>query len=122
MRFMILVRATKSSESGVMPTQERIYAMGKYNQELIAAGIMQDGGGLKPSSQGARVTFSGNKREVRMGPFKPSKLVAGYWIWNCSSLEEAINWVKRAPNPMPEDSKIEIRQFYENEDFAPPRQ
>ena len=119
MRFMIFVRATKSSESGVMPTQELMDAMGKFNQELIAAGIMQDGGGLKPSSKGARVTFSGKERRVRMGPFKTSKLISGYWIWNCSSLEEAISWVKRAPNPMPEESKIEIRQFYENEDFAP---
>ncbi len=118
MRFMIFVRATKSSETGVMPTQERIAAMGKYNQELIAAGIMEDGAGLKPTSKGARVSFSGDKREVRRGPFNPSELVSGYWMWNCKSLEEAISWVKRAPNPMPEDSEIEIREFYEMQDFA----
>lgn len=118
MRFMVFVRATKTSEAGVMPRQELLQAMGKYNQELIAAGIMQDGGGLRPSSKGARVTFSGKQRTERMGPFAPSELVSGYWIWNCKSLEEAISWVKRAPNPMPEDSEIEIRQFFEAEDFA----
>ena len=120
MRFMIFVKATKSSETGVLPSQELIEAMGKYNQELIAAGIMQDGGGLHPSSKGARVTFSGNERTVRVGPFaNPSELVSGYWIWKCDSLEEAVSWVKRAPNPMPETSDIEIRQLYEMEDFAP---
>jgi len=120
MRFMIFVKATKSSETGALPSQELIEAMGKYNQELIAAGIMQDGGGLHPSSQGARVTFSGNERTVRVGPFaNTSELVSGYWIWKCDSLEEAVSWVKRAPNPMPETSDIEIRQLYEMEDFAP---
>ena len=122
MRFMIFVKATHTSESGVMPSQELIAAMGKYNQELVAAGIMKDGGGLRPSSKGARVTFSGEDRTVRMGPFSnPSELVSGYWIWHCKSLEEAISWVKRAPNPMPENSDIEIRPFYELEDFAPPK-
>jgi hypothetical protein len=117
---MIFVKATKSSETGVLPSRELIEAMGKYNQELIAAGIMQDGGGLHPSSKGARVTFSGNERTVRLGPFaSTSELVSGYWIWKCDSLEEAIRWVKRAPNPMPETSDIEIRQLYEMEDFAP---
>jgi len=118
-RFMIIVKATRASESGTMPSKERIEAMGKYNQELIAAGIMQDGAGLQPTSRAARVTFSGNERSVRMGPFaNTAELVSGYWIWQCKSLEEAIGWVKRAPNPMPEDSDIEIRPFYEMEDFA----
>jgi hypothetical protein len=116
---MIFVKATRSSESGAMPSKELIEAMGRFNQELIAAGIMQDGAGLQPSSKGARVTFSGQDRTVRMGPFASTgELVSGYWIWQCKSLEEAIDWVKRAPNPMPEKSEIEIRQFYEMEDFA----
>ena len=119
MRFMIFVKATQPSESGVMPTKELFEAMGKFNQELIAAGVMQDGAGLQPTSKGARVTFSGKDRTVRMGPFSnTSELVSGYWIWQCKSLEEAISWVKRAPNPMPEHSEIEIRPFYEMEDFA----
>ena len=119
MRFMVFVKATRASESGAMPSRELIEAMGRYNQELIAAGIMQDGAGLMPSSKGARVSFSGKERTVRMGPFSNTpELVSGYWIWQCKSLEEAISWVKRAPNPMPEDSDIEIRQFYEMEDFA----
>jgi hypothetical protein len=120
MRFMIFVKASKASEAGVMPSQELIQAMGKYNQELIAAGIMQGGGGLKPTSNGARVTFSGKERTVHVGPFpNASELVAGYWMWKCSSLDQAIDWVKRAPNPMPETSEIEIRPFFEEEDFAP---
>ncbi|MGA9992761.1 MAG: YciI family protein [Thiobacillaceae bacterium] len=120
MRFMIFVKASKASEAGVMPSQELLQAMGKYNQELIAAGIMLDGGGLRPTSKGARVTFSGKDRTVSMGPFPNTpELVAGYWIWKCNSLEEAINWVKRAPNPMLETSDIEIRPFFEDEDFDP---
>jgi len=120
---MIFVKATRTSETGAMPSQELLGAMGKFNQELIAAGIMQDGGGLHPSSRGARVSFSGKDRAVRMGPFpNTAELVSGYWIWNCRSLEEAISWVKRAPNPMPESSDIEIRQLHEMEDFAPPTQ
>ena len=119
MRFMIFVKATKTSETGAMPGKELIEAMGKYNQELIAAGIMKDGGGLHPSSKGARITFSGKDRRVSMGPFSnTSELVSGYWMWNCKSLDEAISWVKLAPNPMPENSDIEIRQLYEMEDFA----
>ena len=119
---MILVKATRASETGAMPSQELIEAMGKYNQELIAAGIMQDGGGLQPSSKAARVTFSGTSRTVQMGPFANTvELVSGYWLWKCRSLEEAISWVKRAPNPMPESSDIEIRQLHEMEDFAPPK-
>ncbi|MHB1528972.1 MAG: YciI family protein [Acidiferrobacteraceae bacterium] len=104
-----------------MPSQELIEAMDKYNQELIAAGIMHEGGWLQPSSKGARVTCSGKKRTVHMGPFSNiAELVCGYWFWKCKSLEEAISWVKRAPNPMPESSDIEIRQLDEMEDFAPP--
>ncbi len=119
MRFMIFVKATQASEAGTLPTKELLEAMGRYNQELIAAGIMQDGAGLKPTSQGARVSFSGKERTVRMGPFShTTELVAGYWIWQCESLEEAISWVKRAPNPMPGNSDIEVRPFYEAEDFA----
>ena len=120
MRFIVFVKATKTSETGAMPGQELIDAMGKYNEELIAAGVMQDGGGLHPSAKAARVTFSGKERAVQMGPFpNPAELVSGYWLWQCKSLEEAIGWVKRAPNPMPESSDIEIRQIYEMEDFTP---
>jgi hypothetical protein len=120
MRFMVFVKATRTSETGAMPSQELIEAMGKYNQELISAGVMQDGGGLQPSSKGARVSFSGKHRTVRRGPFTNAvELVSGYWIWKCGSLDEAISWVQRAPNPMPESSDIEIRQLYEMEDFAP---
>jgi hypothetical protein len=116
---MVIVKATKASEAGVMPTRQLLEDMGKFNQELIQAGVMLDGGGLKPTSKGARVTFSGKDRFVRMGPFEnTSELVAGYWIWKLDSLEEAINWVKRCPNPMPESSEIEIRPLYEDEDFA----
>ncbi len=119
MRFMIFVKGTKTSETGAMPSQELLAAMGNYNQELVAAGIMKDGGGLHPSSKGARVTFAGTERTVRKGPFlNPGELVSGYWLWECKSLDEAIEWVKRAPNPMPENSDIEIRQLYEMEDFA----
>ena len=119
MRFMILVKATKDSEAGRMPSQKLLADMGKFNQELIAAGIMIDGGGLHPTSKGARVTFSGKDRTVTKGPFAHTiELVSGYWIWKLNSLEEAIEWVKRCPNPMLETSDIEIRQLYEEEDFA----
>lgn len=119
MKFLIFVMATPDSEAGVMPTQELIDAMTAFNHELVAAGIMQDGDGLKPSSNGARVAFSGANRTVRMGPFaNTSDIVAGYWIWTCKSLEEAVSWVKRAPNPMPGYSEIEIRPCFEMEDFA----
>ena len=122
MRFMILVKATKTSESGAMPDPEMMAAMGKFNQELIAAGIMKDHsllGGLHPTSRAARVTFSGADRTVTKGPFpNPNELVTGFWLWECKSLDEAIDWVKRAPNPMPETSDIEIRQLHEMEDFA----
>ena len=119
MRFMIFVKGTKTSETGAMPSQELLAAMDKYNQELIAAGIMKDGGGLHPTSKGARITFSGADRTVTKGPFSNlNELVSGYWLWECKSLDEAIDWVKRAPNPMPEVSDIEIRQIYEMEDFT----
>jgi hypothetical protein len=119
MRFMILVKATKDSEAGRMPSQKLLADMGKFNQELIAAGIMIDGGGLHPTSKGARVTFSGKNQTVTKGPFAhTNELVSGYWIWKLKSLEEAIEWVKRCPNPMLETSDMEIRQLYEVEDFA----
>ena len=120
MRFMILVKATKDSEAGVMPGPEMFEAMGKYNEELVKAGIMKAGEGLHPSSQGARVHFSGTRRTVVDGPFAETKeLVAGFWLWECKSLEEAIEWVKKCPNPMPgEDSDIEIRRVYEAEDLG----
>ena len=120
MRFMILVKATKNSEAGRLPSQELLAAMMKYNEELTNAGIMLAGEGLQPSSKGARVKFSGDKRTVIDGPFAETKeLVAGYWLWQCKSRQEAIDWVKRCPNPMPgEESEIEIRQVFEAEDFG----
>jgi hypothetical protein len=120
MRFMIFVKATKNSESGVMPSQELLAAMMKYNEELVNAGVMLGGEGLQPSSKGARVKFSGSKRTVTDGPFTETKeLVAGYWLWQCKSKQEAIEWVKRCPNPMPgEESEIEIRQIFEADDFG----
>ena len=119
MRFMVMVKATRESEEGVLPTEQDFAAMGKFNEELVKAGIMQAGEGLQPSSKGARVRFSGSKRTVVDGPFAETKeLVAGFWIWHVKSKEEAIEWVKRCPNPMPTDSEIEIRQIYEAEDFG----
>ena len=119
MRFMVMVKATKDSEAGVMPTEELLAAMGKYNEELAKAGIMLAGDGLQPSSKGARVKFSGKNRTVVDGPFAETKeLVAGFWIWQVKSKQEAIEWVKRCPNPMPGDSEIEIRQLFEPEDFG----
>jgi uncharacterized glyoxalase superfamily protein PhnB len=119
MRFMIIVRATKDSEAGVMPSEELLTAMGKYNEELVKAGIMQAGEGLHPSSKGARVRFSGKQRSVIDGPFAETKeLIAGFWIWQVKSKQEAIEWVKRCPNPMPGESDIEIRQIFEAEDFG----
>ena len=120
MRFMVMVKATPKSEAGVMPGRELFDAMNRYNEALIKAGIMKAGEGLQPSSKGARVHFSGAKRTVIDGPFAETKeLVAGYWLWECKSLEEAIEWVKKCPNPMPgEDTDIEIRQVYEAEDFG----
>jgi len=119
MRFMIMVKATRDSEAGVLPDEKMFAEMGKFNEELVKAGIMLAGEGLQPSSKGARVRFSGAKRTVIDGPFAETKeLVAGYWIWTVKSREEAIEWVKRCPNPMPTDSEIEIRQIYEAEDFG----
>jgi hypothetical protein len=120
MRFMIIVKADKNSEAGVMPSEQLLTEMGKYNEELVNAGVMAAGEGLHPSSKGARVRFSGAERTVIDGPFAETKeLVAGFWIFNVKSKEEAIEWVKKAPNPMPgTESEIEIRQIFEAEDFG----
>jgi hypothetical protein len=119
MRFMVIVKASKESEAGEMPSTEMLEAMGKFNQELIDAGVMLAGEGLQASSKGARVRFSGAKRTVVDGPFAETKeLVAGFWMWQCKSLAEAIAWVKRCPNPHPSDCEIEIRQVFETEDFG----
>ena len=119
MRFMVIVKATRDSEAGALPSEELLTAMGKYNEELAKAGILLAGDGLQPSSKGARVRFSGPKRTVVDGPFAETKeLIAGFWMWKVKSKEEAIEWVKRCPNPMPGDSEIEIRQVFEAEDFG----
>lgn len=119
MRFMVMVKATKDSEAGVMPSAELLTAMGKYNEELVKAGVMLAAEGLQPSSKGARVKFSGARRTVVDGPFAETKeLVAGFWILQVKSREEVIEWVKRCPNPMPGDSEIEIRQVFEAADFG----
>jgi len=119
MRFIVMVKASKDSEAGVMPSQELLTAMGKYNEELVKAGIMLAGEGLHPSSKGARVQFDGAKRAVVKGPFpETQELVAGFWLWQAKSLEEAIEWLKRCPNPMPGPSEIEIRQIFDMEDFG----
>jgi hypothetical protein len=119
MRFMVIVKATADSEAGVMPSEELLAAMGKYNEELVAAGVMKAGEGLHPSSKGVRVQFSGNQRSVVDGPFAETKeLIAGFWLWEVASLQECIEWVKRCPNPMPGDSEIEIRQVFSVEDFG----
>ena len=121
MRFMILVKATKDSEAGIMPDQKLMDAMGAFNEELLKAGVLaQPGEGLQPSSKGARVRFHGSKRTVIDGPFAETKeLIAGFWIWNVKSKDEAIEWVKRCPDPMPgEESVIEIRQVFEADDFG----
>lgn len=119
MRFMIIVKATKDTEAGIMPSQELLAAMGKYNEELVKAGVMAAGEGLHPSSRGARVTFSGDTRTVVEGPFPESKdLIAGFWIFNVKSKQEAIDWVKRCPNPTGDAGEIEIRQIFEAEDFG----
>ena len=120
MRCMVIVKATKDSEAGVMPSEKLLSDMGKFNEELVKAGIMLAGDGLQPSSKGKRVRFSGDKRTVVDGPFTETKeLIAGYWIWQVRSIEEAVEWVKRCPNPMPGESEIEIRPFFETEDFGP---
>jgi len=119
MRCVILIKASADSEAGVMPSQELLAAMGQFNEELVAAGLMQAGEGLQPSSKGARVRFSGRERQVIDGPFAETKeLIAGFWIWQVDSLAQAIEWVKRCPNPMPGDSEIEIRPVFEAADFG----
>jgi hypothetical protein len=119
MRFMVMVKATQDSEAGAMPSEQLLTEMGKYNEDLVKAGVMLAGEGLHPSSRGVRVRFSGARRTVIDGPFAETKeLIAGYWLWRVQSLEEAIEWVKRCPNPMPGDSEIEIRQVFEAEDFG----
>ena len=119
MRVVVLIRGTVDSEAGALPSKELIMAMAAYNDELANAGIMIDGGGFKPTSQGVRVAFDGDSRTVVNGPFgNPNELVAGYWIWQINDMDEAIEWVKRAPNPMPGPSMVEIRPLYETEDFA----
>ena len=120
MRFMILVKASKDSEAGVLPSAELLTAMGKFNEELIKAGIMLAGEGLHPSSKGVRVQFNGDSRTVVDGPFTETKeLVAGFWIWQVKSLQEAVEWVKRCPNPHEGEGEIEIRQVFEADDFGP---
>jgi len=119
MRFMVIVKATADSEAGLMPSEELLTAMGRYNEELAAAGVMLAGEGLHPSAKGARVRFSGAQRTVIDGPFMETKeLVAGFWIFQVESLQACIDWVKRCPNPMPGESDIEIRQIFEAEDFG----
>lgn len=119
MRFMIIIKATKASEAGVMPSEQLLREMGQFNEDLVQAGVMLAGDGLHPSSKGARVRFSGGRRTVIDGPFSETKeLIAGYWVWHCRSKQEAIEWVKRCPNPMPGESEIEIRQVFEAEDFG----
>ncbi|MGF0238253.1 YciI family protein [Rhodococcus sp. IEGM1300] len=121
MRFMIIIKASKDSEAGVMPSEELMTAMGNYNEELAKAGLLLAGEGLHPSSKGSRVRFSGNQRTVIDGPFIETKeLIAGFWLWQVKSKEEAIEWVKRCPNPMPgTEPEIEIRQVFEMDDFGP---
>ncbi len=119
MRFMLIIKATPESEAGKMPSTELLEAMGKFNEELVNAGVLLAGEGLHPSSRGARVHFSGNKRTVIDGPFSETKeLIAGFWLIQVKSLDEAIEWVKRCPNPMESDSDIEIRRVFEMEDFG----
>ncbi|HXE86698.1 MAG TPA: YciI family protein [Hyphomicrobiaceae bacterium] len=119
MRFMVMVKATRDSEAGKLPSEEMLSAMGKFNEELVKAGVMLDGNGLQSSAKGARVRFSGPSRTVIDGPFAETKeLVAGYWILQCKSLAECVEWIKRCPNPHEGDSEIEIRQLFELDDFG----
>jgi hypothetical protein len=120
MRVMVIVKASKDSEAGVMPKRKLLEDMGKFNEELVKAGVMLAGDGLQPSSMGKRVRFTGEKRSVIDGPFSETKeLIAGYWLWQVRSMEEAIEWVKRCPNPQEADCEVEIRQVFEAEDFGP---
>jgi hypothetical protein len=117
-KVMVLVKATKDSEAGIMPTQTALAEMGRFNEELVKAGVLLAADGLRPSSQGKRVQFSGRDRRVADGPFSETReLVAGFWLWQVRSLEEAVEWVKRCPNPMPGDSEIEIRPIFNWDDF-----
>lgn len=119
MRVMVMIKATEETEAGVMPSEEELTAMGKYNEELVNAGVMLAGEGLHPSSKGARVTFSGRKTTVVDGPFAETKeLIAGFWLWQVRSMEEAIEWVRRCPNPTGAESEIEIRPVFEADDFG----
>jgi hypothetical protein len=119
MKVMVFVKATKDSEKGIMPSQTLLAEMGKFNEELVKAGVLLAGEGLRPSANGKRVQFSGRNRTVVDGPFTETKeLVAGFWLWQVRSIDEAVEWVKRCPNPMPVDSEIEIRPVFDMEDFA----
>jgi hypothetical protein len=119
MRFMVLIKADRHSEAGVMPSEQLLADMVRFNEALMEAGVLQGGEGLMPSAQGARVRFSGAERHVTHGPFAETReLIAGFWLWQCASLDEAVEWVKRCPNPMLEDSEIEIRRVFESEDFG----
>jgi len=119
MRFMVLIKATKASEAGALPDEKLLTEMGKYNEELAKAGVMLDGEGLHPSSKGARVMFDGEKRTVIEGPFADAQgLIAGFWLWRVTSKEEAIEWIKRMPNPMGGEAEVEIRQVFEADDFG----
>ncbi len=119
MRFMVMIKADRDSESGVMPTEQMLTEMGRFNEELVNAGVMEAGEGLQPSAKGVRVRYSGRDRTVIPGPFgETSQLVAGFWIWKCASLDEAIAWAKRCPNPMLGESEIEIRPVFETDDFG----
>ena len=119
MRFMVFVKANKDTEAGIMPSEQLLTEMTAFNEQLVKAGVMEAGEGLKPSSAGARVNFRGNQRTVVDGPFAETKeLVAGFWIWKCNSLAEAIEWAKKCPNPTGEESTLEIRPFYSAEDFG----
>ena len=119
MKVMVLVKASKDSEAGVMPDEKLLTAMGKFNEELVKAGVMVAGEGLHPSSRGVRVKFSGNKRTVTKGPFpETNQLVAGFWLWNVKSMDEAVEWLKKCPNPSPGEPELEIRQVFSAEDFG----
>ena len=119
MRFMVIVKASKASEAGQMPSQQQLTEMGNFNEQLAKAGVLVSGDGLHPSSKGKRVRFSGKNRTVIDGPFAETKeLIAGYWIWNCKSLDEAVQWVKRCPNPHDDEAEIEIRKLFEPDDFG----
>src|SRR5712691_10258445 len=120
MRCIVMVKASKDSEAGVMPSNELLTEMGKFNEELVKAGVLLAAEGLQPTSKGKRVRFSGTKRSVIDGPFTETKeLIGGFWLWQVRSMEEAVEWVKRCPNPMPGESEIEIRQVFEAKDFGP---